>query len=180
MDRQRELYLKVDCTAFKFQKTPKSLPQYIVRYNVNLPAGIVYDIEEREEALQKVKTLLLQDFLVTDTVEYQITGTYVLKNKENGDTREWVGSFDITENSNPSVLADFQTFKSEDFVQISSEILHNADVQFTENGKDSKWVFDSLQSIIINVSVIVDSRHSVLEKRKLKRRKQFRNTFNLS
>lgn len=179
MERQREIYLKVDATAFKFQNKPTSLPQYIVRYNVNIPARVVYDLEEREEALEKVKTLLQQDFLPTDTVEYQITGTYILQNKENGDTREWVGSFQICDSACPSVLSDFQTFNSDNFVVTSSEILNQANDTFTENGKSSKWTFDSLQSIVFNISVVVDGRHSVLEKRNLKRRKQFRNTFDL-
>jgi len=51
------------------------------------------------------------------------------------------------------------------------------------NGRDTKWEFDSLQSIIINVQSTVVERHRVIRQRRLeqgRRRRKFRQTFDLA
>jgi len=48
------------------------------------------------------------------------------------------------------------------------------------NGRDTKWEFESLQSVIINTQTTVFKNHRVLHDRNMQgRRRKFRQTFEL-
>jgi hypothetical protein len=84
---------------------------------------------------------------------------------------------------NPAVLQDFQLFDRRSFVNIVHNLLETVDEQLLYNGRDTKWEFDSLQSIIINVQSTVVERHRVIRQRRLeqgRRRRKFRQTFDLA
>jgi hypothetical protein len=84
---------------------------------------------------------------------------------------------------NPAVLQDFQLFNSRSFVNTVHNLLETVDEQLLYNGRDTKWEFDSLQSIIINVQSTVVERHRVIRQRRLeqgRRRRKFRQTFDLA
>jgi hypothetical protein len=105
-----------------------------------------------------------------------------LQNTENNDTREWVGPF-YAGRHNPALLQDFQLFDRHSFVNIVHILLETVDKQFLYNGRDTKWEFDSLQSIIINVQSTVVKGHRVIRERRLeqgRRRRKFRQTFDLA
>jgi hypothetical protein len=152
---------------------------YLVEYNINIPAFVVYNREERWNALERIRVLLETDFNPTDEIDYQITGTYVLRNTENNDTREWVGSF-YAGLHNPAIIQDFQLFDRNSFVNTVHLSLENVDEKLLYNGRDTKWEFESLQSVIINVQTTVFKTHRVLVDRRLQgRRRKFRQTFEL-
>jgi hypothetical protein len=65
---------------------------------------VVHNPDLHRNALERVRVLLETDFNPTDQIDYQITGTYVLRNTENNDTREWVGSFYAGRSSRFSVV----------------------------------------------------------------------------
>jgi hypothetical protein len=181
MLRRREQLLTVDCTAYRAVQLNYN-DRLTVEYNINIPAFVIHNPDLRRNALERVRVLLETDFNPTDTIDYQITGTYVLRNTENNDTREWVGSF-YAGLHNPAVLQDFQLFNSRSFVNTVHNLLETVDEQLLYNGRDTKWEFDSLQSIIINVQSTVAEGHRVIRERQLQqgtRRRKFRQTFDLA
>ena len=142
--RDRLEQLKVDCTAFNLRKDI-----YLVQYNVNLPRPIVLNLDERQNALERVRALLILEF-GSLPIEFQITGTYVLKNSETGEERNWHGSF-YTGLNNPSVVSDFQLFDRRTFVNTVFQSLNTAEAKFIDHGRGSKWKFEYLHSIILNL-----------------------------
>ena len=179
MIRRREQLLTVDCTAYNSVQSNQHRDFYLVEYNINIPAFVVYNREDRWNALERIRVLLETDFNPTDEIDYQITGTYVLRNTENNDTREWVGSF-YAGLHNPAIIQDFQLFDRHSFVNTVHLSLENVDEKLLYNGRDTKWEFESLQSVIINVQTTVFKTHRVLVDRRLQgRRRKFRQTFEL-
>lgn len=175
---ERELRLKVDATAFKSSDNNRQR-FFVVFFNINIPAFVVNDAEQRRDALNRTRDLLVDDFGVRETVFFQITATYILKNAETNDERQWKGSFQ-TKLNNPSLLSEFQQFRNDTFVEIANGIISNAEAKLLQNGRNSKWTFERLQSIIVNAQCLVFESHSVLQKRSLVRRqKRFRVTFDL-
>jgi hypothetical protein len=176
--REREHQLKVDCTAYNLSDT-RNKEHFVVVYNINVPATVVNDQESRLNALERICLLLESDFGRNEIVNYQITGTYILRNSESGDTKEWVGSF-YAGTHNPAIVADFQLFNSDTFVNTVFPILNNVEEKLLWNGRNTKWTFERLQSVIINAQCTVNKSHPILQIRKLIRRKtKFRNIFNL-
>jgi hypothetical protein len=105
MLRRREQLLTVDCTAYRAVQLDHN-DCLTVEYNINIPAFVVHNPDLHGNTLERIRVLLETDFNPTDSIEYQLTGTYVLRNTENNDTREWVGSF-YAGLHNPAVLQDF-------------------------------------------------------------------------
>ena len=60
--RHREHQLKVDCTAFHSPKSRQSVEFFNVIYNINIPADVVHNPEQRQNALERTRNLLRQDF----------------------------------------------------------------------------------------------------------------------
>jgi len=179
MARRREQLLTVDCTAYNSIQTDQSKDFYLVEYNINIPAFAVHDPGSRRDALERIRVLLETDFNPTDVIDFQITGTYVLRNTENQDTREWVGSF-YAGLHNPAIIQEFQVFDSQSFVNSVFLLLENVDEILLYNGRDTKWEFESLQSVILNVQSTVYKTHRVLSDRNMRgRRRKFRQTFEL-
>ena len=179
MLRRREQLLTVDCTAYNSVQSSQYRDFYLVEYNVNIPAFVVYDRDLRRNALERVRVLLETDFNPTDNIDFQITGTYVLRNTENNDTREWVGSF-YTGLHNPAIIQDFQSFDRHSFVNNVHLLLETDNEKLLYNGRDTKWEFESLQSVIINAQTTVFKSHRVLVDRRLQgKRRKFRQMFEL-
>ena len=179
MLRRREQFLTVDCIAYNSIQESGNNNLFVVEYNINIPASVVQNPEERIHALERVKTLLETDFEAGDIIDYQITGTYELRNTDTGLLREWVGNF-YAHMNNPAMIQEFQLFDGRSFVNDVYPMLDNVEAQLLFNGRDSKWKFERLQSIIFNVQCTVYQNHKVLQNRKLTRKKRkFRNTFDL-
>jgi hypothetical protein len=81
---------------------------------------------------------------------------------------------------NPAVLQDFQLFDQHSFVNSVHLLLENVDQKLLYNGRDPKWQFESLQSVIINAQTTVRKTHRVLSNQNLNgRRRKFRQIFEL-
>jgi len=62
MLRRREQLLTVDCTAYNSVQSSQYRDFYLVEYNVNIPAFVVYDRDLRRNALERVRVLLGDGF----------------------------------------------------------------------------------------------------------------------
>lgn len=177
MLRRREQLLTVDCIAYNSIQEGNNKDHFVVQYNINIPAVVVQDPAARLDALERTRNLIENDFNNTDLVDYQITGTYELRNVDTNLVREWVGNFYAGLN-NPAVIQDFQLFESNSFINTVWPLLDNVNAQLLFNGRDSKWKFERLQSIIINVQCTVFKNHRVLQNRQLTRgNRRFRRNF---
>ena len=173
-----EHQLKVDCAAFKSAKQ-RQREYFLVVYTINLPSKVVYNPEQRLDALKRVSLLLQTDFGPTENVDYQITGTYLLHNTKTNEIKTWVKSFFMGLN-NPAIIQNFSLFKKNTFVSNVFQALDTADSQLLHNEIHSRWQLKRLQSVSIVAQCIVYNTHQVLQIRKLNRRnKKFRNTFTL-
>jgi len=70
MIRRREQLLTVDCTAYNSVQSNQHRDFYLVEYNINIPAFVVYNREERWNALERIRVLLETDFNPTGSFEY--------------------------------------------------------------------------------------------------------------
>jgi len=179
MIQRREELLTVDCTAYNSVQLNQHRDFYLVQYNVNIPAFVVYNRGLRWNALEQIRVLLETDFNPTDEIDFQIAGTFVMQNTENNNTQEWVGSF-YAGLHNPAIIQDFQLFDKHSFVGTVHLLLENVNKKLLYNGRYTKWELESLQSVIINVQTTVFKTHQVLVDRRLQgRRRKFRQTFEL-
>ena len=179
MASRREQHLTVDCIAYNSIEENRKKDYFVVQYNINIPAYIVQDPVTRLDALERARNLIDTDFGFSDPIDYQITGTYELRNINTNMVREWVGSFYAGLN-NPAIIQNFQLFDGNLFVNTVWPTLENVNTQLLFNGRDSKWKFDRLQSIILNVQCTVDKTHRILSNRGLTRaNKKFRKRFEL-
>jgi hypothetical protein len=142
-------------------------------------AFVVHDPDLQWNALEGVRVLLETNFNATDQVEYQITRTYIMCNTENNDTQERMGSF-YAGLRNPAITQDFQLFNRQLFVNRVHILLENVNEQLLYNGRDTKWEFESLQSVVINVQSTIFRTHQILRDQNLQGRiRKFRQTFEL-
>jgi hypothetical protein len=177
MPRRREQLLTVDCIAYNSIQEGRDKNYFVVQYNVNIPADVVQDPLARLNAIERTKNLIENDFGLNENVDFQITGTYELRNVETNLVREWVGNFYAGLN-NPAIIQDFQLFDSGSFVNQVWPLLENVNAQLLFNGRDSKWKFERLQSIIFNIQCTVYKNHPVLQQRRLVQgNRKFRNVF---
>ena len=153
--------LKVDATALRKDHTNG----YLIIYNINVPADIIHDNNEKRDVLIRIRDLLMTDFR-HDLIHYQITAAYYLVHRVTGEQRIWVGSF-FPGGNGPAVIRDFQLFNANTFVGQAFEDTENCEDDLTWRGVNTAWVFDSLISVIFNCQVDVRTNHSALYKRNL-------------
>ena len=116
--------LKVDCTSLNIENdSAHQRDQVMVFYNVNIPATIINNDQEKRAVLERVKNLLIRDFGEEDVV-YQICASYFLRHIETNQEIIWTGSF-FARNNNPSRLLSFQVFNVNEFVNICFENVHS-------------------------------------------------------
>ena len=111
----REQRLTVDCIAYNSIDEKNKKDHFVIQYNINIPAEVVQDPIRRLDALERARNLIESDFGLDETIDYQITGTYELRNVDTNVVRTWVGSFYAGIN-NPSIIQDFQLFDGNSFV----------------------------------------------------------------
>jgi len=80
----------------------------IVLYNVNLPRRLWQD----ESSLIRIRDLVTRDFHNVSGIYFQMSATYTLVNRENGEIRTWSGSFN-PRNRVISELTSHSSFQSE-------------------------------------------------------------------
>ena len=124
------------------------------------------DEELRRQALERAQRLLSAD-LAPSRMQYQLTGTYILRNINTGETVSFTGSFFAKANS-PAIIQGFRPYNEATFVRNSFDALENAEEQLRSwRGQDTRFVFDRLVSVIVTVNALVTQNHPVLEKRQL-------------
>jgi hypothetical protein len=135
----------------------------IVLYNVNLPRRLWQD----ESSLIRIRDLVTRDFHNVSGIYFQMSATYTLVNRENGEIRTWSGSFN-PRNRVISELTSHSSFQSDSFVPFvlahSSpdwvfDKLTTGGGQLTA-GKTSVWVLDEVKSIVISFQARVGVSHS--------------------
>lgn len=134
-------------------------------YNINLPRNVVWSQSLWRDAIERTDRLIHNDLLPAYAVYYEITASYHLKNTETGEPRLWTGSFFSRGNAHAQ-LGIFREY-DETFVDaVSNEIVELED-RLAWFELDTKWVFDRLESVIINVQAEISSTHTTLQKRHL-------------
>ena len=79
--------LKVDCTSLNFDSEDiQRRDELMVFYNVNIPAAIIINNQEKRAVLERVKNLLIRDFDQANIV-YQICASYFLRHTETNQER---------------------------------------------------------------------------------------------
>ncbi len=135
----------------------------IVLYNVNLPRRLWQD----ESPLIRIRNLVTRDFHNVSGIYFQMSATYTLVNRENGEIRTWSGSFN-PRNRVVSELTSHSPFQSDSFVPFvlahSSpdwvfDKLTTGGGQLTA-GKTSVWVLDEVKSIVISFQARLGVSHS--------------------
>ena len=96
-----------------------------------------------------------------------MTASYELKHEETGAERHWSGSF-MPGGNTLNNLGEFRLFGP----NFETEVKYLADIdRATERlrfvGLDTKWKFESLTSIVINVQALVIRNHPTLHNRDL-------------
>ncbi len=159
--------LKVDCTSITIEQSEnQDEEQLMIFYNVNIPETIVNNNIERRTVFERVKNLLINDFRGSNVV-YQICASYYLKHIDTDEKIVWSGSF-FAKNNNPSRLLNFQVFDSAQFVDICFIDTENVDEKLRNNNFDTKWQYDRLISVIVNIQAQVLGNHYVVRKRNLR------------
>ena len=111
-------------------------------------------------------------------VVYQICASYFLRHTETNQEIIWTGSF-FARNNNPSRLLSFQVFNVNEFVDICFEATDNVDEKLRSTNFDTKWKYDRLISVIINIQAEVSRYHPILRERNLRYDKRVQTTFSL-
>jgi hypothetical protein len=141
----------------------------IVLYNVNLPRRLWQD----EPSLIRVRNLITRDFRNVPGIYFQLSATYTLVNRENGEIRTWSGSFN-PRNRVISELTSHSLFEPESFVpfvlahSLPDWVFDKLTVgggggQLTA-GKTSVWVLDEIKSIVISFQARLGVSHSLFSR----------------
>jgi hypothetical protein len=158
--------LKVDSIAIQQREEGHGI-SYLVIYNINIPAAIIYNDQERRNVLERARRLLMNDFGNLD-IRYQVTASYYLRNSITGAQQTWTGSFFARHNS-LAQLSGFRAFDNDSFVQTTFQATQGQDVEanLRWNTLDTAWKFEALLSIIINVQCSVPTGHKTVARRNL-------------
>jgi hypothetical protein len=151
--------LKCDSTVLQNSRDGRNV---ILLLNFNLPRATV---EEREEDLPLRLTQIQQFWekhFQSQEVYYQMSASYWLQHRTNGDLKRWVGSFFARESRAASLTGNtFLKFSPSTFVQqgLDSLLPHNVEQSLTVNFLDSSWHFVGLISVIVNSQILVPVNH---------------------
>ena len=139
----------------------------ILIYNFNLPAQYVDNPDLRRDVLRRVDAVVGADFRGV-SANYMITASYNLLNVHTGAQHVWTGSFFLRGNA-PSTISSFQPFTA-DFQVNAFQSLQNVETKLTWLGVETAWVFDRLESVIVNVQASVRENDPILNVRRLDQR----------
>jgi len=140
----------------------------IVLYNVNLPRRLWQD----EASLIRIRDRVVRDFNNDAGIYFQLSATYTLVNRENGEVRTWSGSFN-PRNRVISELTSHASFEPDSFVPFvlahSSpdwvfDKLTAAGGGLLTDGKPSVWVVDEIKSIVISFQCRLGVTHSLFSR----------------
>lgn len=151
--------LKVDQTALPIRE------HFILVSNINIPETYLH--QEFDAVLERVQQFIVEDYINTNSVQFQVCATYDLRHSHSGQTKTWTGSFNPRGNQT-NALNQFQLFTPE---FIASVKVACSDENIYEKLRifyvDTNWVFDRLLSIYITVQAVVSIHHPTIIKRSL-------------
>jgi hypothetical protein len=158
--------LKVDATTLKEENS------IILFFNINVPLRIVQASQDTYyNTCLQIENFINDNFNVGESVYFQVTATYFIRNKKTGEEKLWGGSFSPRANS-IAQLSPFQKYiRNNTFANIVVNASNNAEEKLKWVGKDTNWEFDRLESIIVNVQSSVNHGHETIERHSLLRQK---------
>lgn len=165
--------IKVDITSCDI-----SYNEQLVIFNFNIPYRVHQDNPQLySQVLSDIFNFLLAWFPNqlrengrTERVTYKVSSTYYLRHSVTGELRRWVGSFIVRDGHDRSALSgplfynlgsSGAAFKAR--VQNCTRI-DNIIETLTWTDLDTVWVFDHIDTIVVNAQVIVGNRHSLLHR----------------
>jgi len=161
--------LKVDATAVSSENNT-----FVLIYNFNIPERYFSEREDDQDSeralrqvLERVRQCIVDEYSNISDIYYQFTATYHLVHIETGETRFFCGNFFPRGNTAAS-LTDFRLFVP-DFVPFALQRLVRRRIVAHLRWADlhSKWQFESLASVIVNVQAVIPSDHNVFNRRRL-------------
>lgn len=141
-------HLKVDQTTLSLDTS------VIFISNINIPERY---IDEVRPVLERIYAFVSRDYHGIEDIQYQLSATYTLKNKFDGELRLWSGSFVPQHiDSDLSRIDTFHLF-GPNFVDRLEQVCdrHSITVKLLLHNVDTKWEFDSLTGLVINVQARV-------------------------
>lgn len=144
-----ETDLRVDCTALYNLKRDN----YLIIMNVNYNYNIITNATLFREALQKTANFIETAVSDHGPVSYQVNASYYIRHQTTNDVRLFRGSFFLEGNKHLSLSGPiFIRFNRETFVNsvLQHSNLDRARQTLTWSDSDSKWTFDSVNSVIVS------------------------------
>lgn len=150
--------LKVDQTLLQYEETG------IFITNINIPAD---ELTNLDNVLDRVGLLIANDYSTVQNIQFQVCSSYELRNTENGDLRQWTGSFNPRGNQF-NELSPFQTFTPNFKTVVKRACLpDNIYNKLRFYHVKTNWVFHQLKSVIISVQARVNINHPTILRRGL-------------
>jgi hypothetical protein len=151
--------LKVDATSVPMDTVSRTL----VIYNINIPRDVVYSDILWRDAVERTDRLIHNDLLPAFAIYYQVVATYYLTNLLTGEGQLWTGSF-FSRGNNHAQLGIFREYDNTFIDSVSGDV-ENIEERLNWYDGDTKWVFDRLESVIVNVQAEVSISHPTLLRR---------------
>lgn len=150
--------LKVDQTVLS------SDDRSILVTNVNIPE---HELVNLDNILDRVSTLVSNDYINIPNIQYQVCATYELRNTATGDIRQWTGSFNPSGNQ-ANTLNQFEYF-APNFKQVVQNACSQENIyrKLRFYHVQTNWVFHRITSVIIAVQAVIPNNHPTLIRRSL-------------
>ena len=138
---------------FKFDAliSKTSPDHFLFLVNFNLPAVHLTDgsLEQRLGVIQRCLDSEFRQEIASGKLQYCVTATYTLQHAETGETKLWTGTFQPIARRK-TYLRPFAVYSPNDFVpqSVAAVELRHTTNSLTWIGEDTKWTFDSLESVI--------------------------------
>ena len=151
--------LKVDQTALSLNNVT------IFVTNINIPNRYLDNVRP---ILEQVYNFINREYANLNEIQYQLTATYLLKNTETQEIRQWAGSFMPRQNNLSSI--DSFHYYGPNFVNRVERLCDRASIgaKLLLHNVDTKWEFESLTSVVINFQASVPEDFLSLSQRNLR------------
>lgn len=132
--------------------------------NINIPES---EFDNLDNVLERTRQLIVTDYSNVPRVQYQVCATYLLRNTQTGDQRQWTGSFNPRGNQS-NTLSQFTLFNNNFVDNVRNSCLpENVLGKLRFYHVQTNWVFQKLTSVIIAVQALVSLTHPTLLRRSL-------------
>jgi hypothetical protein len=153
--------LKVDATSVPMERASRTL----LIYNINIPRDVVENDVLWRDAIERADRLIHNEMRPAHALYYQVVATYYLTHMLTGEEQLWTGSFFSRGNSHAQ-LGIFREYDNTFIDSVSRDII-NIEERLNWFDGDTKWVFDRLESVIVNAQAEVSITQSTLSRRNI-------------